>query len=122
MLKKLFILTSLGLFGLTCFTASPALAIENPTTNYGAAIAPQSIYTAETTLSYSNGVRLHVTYTVNDTYGTITGIKSIKNWTTNSHVSNVSWNYQYGLSNGSMVVTVTYYYNGWHSEARTIYA
>lgn len=122
MMKKLLALMSLGMLGLTCFGASPALAAENPIVNYGSAIAPQSIYTAETTLSYSNGVRLHVTYTVNDTYGTITGIKSIKNWTTNSRVSNVSWNYQYGLSNGSMVVTVTYYYNGWHSEARTIYA
>lgn len=104
-------------------TAQPAFAAETHSSIISPVAESRSIYTAETTLAYSNGVRLHVTYTVNDTYGTITGIKSIKNWTSNSRVSNISWTYRYGLSNGSVVATVTYYYNGsWHSEARTIYA
>ena len=123
-MKKLPTMMAVAALGLSFVCAQPAAAAELPAATPTIQQSVQrSIYTAHTTLTYSNNVKLYVTYTVNDTYSTITGVMSIQNRTANSRVSNVSWNYQYGLSSGSIVVTVTYYYNGsWHSEARTIYA
>ncbi len=83
-----------------------------------------TILTKSKKLYFSDNVVLEVTYTVNDGYNIITGIKKVRDKTTSAAISNVSWTYRQGLNNKSYVFTVTYYKSGsgWKSSAKTMYA
>lgn len=75
-------------------------------------------------LTFDDGVTLEVKYTRNDSYGTVAGIKQVRNINKGSQVSNVTWTYKQGLNNKYYIFTVTYYSesSGWKSSLRYLYA
>ncbi len=83
-----------------------------------------TILTKTKKLYFSDSVVLEVTYTVNDGYNIITGIKKVRDKTTSAAISNLSWTYKQGLNNKSYVFTATYYKSGsgWKSSTNTLYA
>ena len=83
-----------------------------------------TILTKTKKLYFSDNVVLEVTYTVNDGYNIITGIKKVRDKTTSAAISNLSWTYKQGLNNKSYVFTATYYKSGsgWKSSTVTLYA
>lgn len=78
----------------------------------------------ERTLTFNDGVALRVKYTRNDTYGTVAGIKSIRDVSKSAQVSNVTWTHKQGHTNKYYTITVTYYVEskGWKSDLRYLYA
>lgn len=83
-----------------------------------------TILTKTKKLYFSDSVVLEVTYTVNDGYNIIAGIKKVRDKTTSAAISNLSWTYKQGLNNKSYVFTATYYKSGsgWKSSTVTLYA
>ena len=103
--------------------ATPALAYEvSGALSESDGASARSFLQLQEYVRFSCGVVLHINYTYNDTYGTISGITKVVLRKSNG-MSNVSWVYQRCSGGDYYLFTLTYKSGGsWKSQTAKLWA